>query len=130
MASETVFTPKGITLSLSECSPDALVLAIGGELDTYSINDFKDFLATAEQSSQKLIVLDLRELTFIDSSGLGAIIGLQIRVRDQQRRLVVCPSFVVSKIFDIGGMAAVLQTAATPEVLFAAELAGNESPAA
>ena len=44
---------------------------------------------TLSRSQARLVVLDLRELTFIDSSGVHAIVSAGIRARKGGRRLVL-----------------------------------------
>jgi anti-sigma B factor antagonist len=109
--------PDGIHVDYQEPAAGIALIIVGGELDLYSLDEFKSALSTAEHSDRELMILDLRELTFIDSSGLGAIIGVQGRALKSERRLVVCPSEIVSKTFEITGLHRVLATAATPEEL-------------
>lgn len=105
----------GIQTSYQEVSPHAALVTVSGELDLYSLDEFKAVLSSAEQTGHDLVVLDLRELGFIDSSGLGAIIGMQGRSQKVDRRLIVCPSEVVTKTFEVTGLHRVLKTADRPE---------------
>jgi anti-sigma B factor antagonist len=55
--------------------PGATVLAVSGELDLATISLLKD--AVTEHLKQAThVVLDLSEMTFCDSTGLGAFVGL------------------------------------------------------
>jgi anti-anti-sigma factor len=65
---------------------DAYTLALFGELDIASCTELEEELELAEMSSAKLIVLDLRGLDFIDSSGLHAIVDAH---RHAAKRLIV-----------------------------------------
>ena len=65
-----------------------LVLALNGELDLTT----SDALAQAldeilNHFPQKQVALDLGEVDFIDSSGLGVILGRYRRLRQQGRQL-------------------------------------------
>jgi len=112
-------TPQiGIQTSFQEVSESASLVTVSGELDLYSLDEFKDVLSAAEQAGHRLVVLDLRELGFIDSSGLGAIIGVQGRAQKAGRRLIVCPSEVVTKTFEVTGLHRVLKTADSPQDIF------------
>jgi anti-anti-sigma factor len=53
----------------------ATVVTPRGRLDLLSAADFKARLAQAVADGGKRIVVDLGEVTFVDSSGLGALIG-------------------------------------------------------
>lgn len=52
-----------------------------GELDAFTVSQFRE--ALAELSSTPRLVIDLSEVPFIDSAGLGALIGGIRRVREQ-----------------------------------------------
>lgn len=82
------------------------MVKVSGELDLYSNEEFRSVLGQAEDSENALIVLDLLELGFIDSSGLGAVIGLQGRCQKSERRLVIVvePEGVIAKTFEVTGL--------------------------
>jgi anti-anti-sigma factor len=67
-------------------------LRLQGELDLHTCHLFRDRLTELVHGAQSLLVLDLTELQFIDSSGLGALLIL-LRVPEAQRpRIVLAPS--------------------------------------
>jgi len=104
----------GIQSSYEEKNKIAVV-TITGELDLYSLDEFKTVLGTAEKSECTVILLDLRELEFIDSSGLGAIIGLQGRASKQNKKIVICPSEVVAQTLKLTGLHRVIRSVSSPE---------------
>jgi anti-sigma B factor antagonist len=62
---------------------------------------------TLNETQARLVVLDLRELTFIDSSGMHAIVRAGTRARQSGRRLVlvrVPPN--VERVFTLAGISA------------------------
>jgi anti-anti-sigma factor len=66
------------TLSVQEVHdmpPGTTVLAVSGELDLATISLLKDTV-TAHLQADRHVVLDLAELMFCDSTGLGAFVGL------------------------------------------------------
>lgn len=65
------------------------VIAPEGELDVARVDDFRDALADAAREGAAAVVVDLSEVSFIDSSGLGAIVELHNRLRRDGRRLAV-----------------------------------------
>jgi anti-anti-sigma factor len=69
-------------------SDDRIALAFRGELDLGTASQFRDRLADAERDGTTMVV-DLRSVTFIDSSGIGEILGAHQRARRAGRRLVV-----------------------------------------
>lgn len=68
---------------------DHLLLRIGGELDLHSRTAFVEGLTELQRQTPHLIVLDLSDLKFVDSSGLGALLAI-LRVPEESRpRLVL-----------------------------------------
>ncbi len=72
-----------------ERSAPGVVLRITGELDLASGSKFERELEAVEEAKPELLVIDLRGLSFIDSSGLRLLLVAAQRARDEQRRLVV-----------------------------------------
>jgi anti-sigma B factor antagonist len=63
-------------------------VVLDGELDLVTASRFREQLTDLEDDAPTLIV-DLRELRFLDSSGIGELVAAQQRARRGQRRLVV-----------------------------------------
>jgi anti-anti-sigma factor len=78
------------------------VVSLRGELDASTVPGLAEELASGADS---LVVLDLNQLTFIDSSGLGAIHVARQRVINDGGVLVVCrPSPAVHRVLEITGL--------------------------
>ena len=60
-----------------------------GELDISTAQRLEDDLRRLEAERPALIVLDLQQLTFMDSTGLRLLITADIRARQEERRLVI-----------------------------------------
>lgn len=76
----------------------------------------EDVLKDLEQESPQLIVLDLRELTFMDSTGLRVMVSADARARDQARRLTIVQGpEPVHRVFRITGLDDHLDIVETPE---------------
>jgi anti-sigma B factor antagonist len=56
------------------------VARVTGEVDTYTVPEVRQMLDVLPLVPSTRIVVDLRDVTFLDSSGLGAIIGLYHQV--------------------------------------------------
>jgi anti-anti-sigma factor len=65
------------------------LLRLTGELDMAGADQFERLLAADQTSEAETFVLDMRELSFIDSSGLRALIMADRRVRAEGRRFIV-----------------------------------------
>jgi anti-anti-sigma factor len=64
-------------------------LALTGELDIAGASRVEQELERIEQEPPATIVLDLRALAFMDSTGLRVILAADGRAREQERRLVI-----------------------------------------
>jgi anti-anti-sigma factor len=64
-------------------------LVVSGELDLASAEVLEASLKDLESSEPEVLVLDLRELEFMDSTGLRVVIAADARARERGGRLVV-----------------------------------------
>jgi anti-anti-sigma factor len=78
--------PPPFACSCTNGGLDAARVHVGGELDMATTPRLE---RTLSQLQARLVVLDLRELAFIDSCGVHAIVGAGIRARRAGRRLVL-----------------------------------------
>ncbi|GAA1971285.1 hypothetical protein GCM10009817_09060 [Terrabacter lapilli] len=60
---------------------------LAGEIDTYTVAELRRSFDAIEVGPGGAVVVDLREVTFLDSSGIGALIGLHQRVESARGRL-------------------------------------------
>jgi anti-sigma B factor antagonist len=65
------------------------LLRMTGELDMAGVDRFERLLTAEGTAQAETFVIDLRGLTFIDSSGLRALIIADQRVRDEGGRFIV-----------------------------------------
>jgi len=68
---------------------EATVLNIGGELDAVSVPDLRPALDQILAEGSPQIVVDLAHLRLIDSSGVGALVYLFRRAREQGGHVAV-----------------------------------------
>jgi anti-sigma B factor antagonist len=69
--------------------PGRVIVALSGELDLASAPKLDDELKHVEERGVEVIVLDLQALSFMDSSGLRALLAADARAREAGRRLVL-----------------------------------------
>jgi anti-anti-sigma factor len=81
-------SPPNLTID-AEAGPDAYVLRIEGELDIAGCVQLDRALLEAERTQARRIILDLEELAFIDSSGLGVLLMASRRSASNGNRLEV-----------------------------------------
>jgi anti-sigma B factor antagonist len=63
-----------VSIKHSFPSPDTAVLRPRGRLDLANANHLKDLVDEVVQSGHRVVVVDLDRTTFLDSSGLGALV--------------------------------------------------------
>ena len=74
---------------ISERKGDTIHLSLSGELDIASAPGIEEALQEAEAQNPAVILLDLRKLEFMDSTGLRTVLSADARAREAGRRLVV-----------------------------------------
>ena len=85
------------------------LIELSGEVDLYTAPRFKDDLVALIETGVHDIVIDLSQVTFIDSTALGVIISGVKRMREREGRLaIVAGSRLVVRILDITGLDKVL----------------------
>jgi anti-anti-sigma factor len=82
-------------MKVEQQAPDVFRVGLGGELDVTKAYTMDEELRAIERREPSVIVLDLRELRFLDSSGLARIIAADRRATKGQWRFCVvrgCPT--------------------------------------
>ncbi len=80
-------------------------LVVSGELDLASAEELEANLKQLESSEPEVLMLDLRELEFMDSTGLRTVIAADARAKERGGRLVVVrASEEVDRVFRLTRM--------------------------
>ena len=80
---------KGLALTIEQLDGDAIRIGLRGELDLEHAYTFDEELKRVEALQPECICIDLRELTFLDSSGLGRLVAARRRAMKAGHRLVL-----------------------------------------
>ena len=80
--------PNEFSLRTEE-SEDRLQIVPAGELDLYTSKRFDSAIRAAEEKQPVILILDLRELTFIDSTGIRSLTRAVKRAKKRDVRLVL-----------------------------------------
>jgi anti-anti-sigma factor len=84
--------------------PDAVRVSLEGELDLSNVLYVEEEIRKAEKRKPAL-VLDLRKLRFLDSTGLRVIVSAHQRARNQGRKLRIVPGGeAVRRLFRLSGL--------------------------
>ncbi len=94
----------------------ATVIVVSGELDLATSPALEEQLQLVSDGGVDLLVIDLRRLEFMDSTGLSVILRAHQRLAEQGRRLsLVKGSAQVQRLLDLTGVAQRLVLVETPE---------------
>lgn len=81
-----------------------LVELEGPRLDASSAEDFKDALKEMIDRGERRLILDFTRVQFMDSSGLGAIVGSLKYMGSSGTIEIACPSDTIMKILKLTRM--------------------------
>jgi len=88
----------------TEAREGMTLVTLGGELDIYTVASFRQDLEELDPASAP-VVIDLTQVTLLDSSGLGALVSLLNRARSGQGQLgLICPHRRLRRVFEITGL--------------------------
>ena len=106
-------------------APGLARVALSGELDMATAPQLADALAKLPDGTA-IVILDLSELAFMDSSGLHVIVAAQARLAQAGCRIVlVRGGSQVQRLFELTGTERLLEFVSAPDTL---DLATVPSP--
>jgi anti-sigma B factor antagonist len=111
-----------VDLSLSTRTVgDHTIVAVGGEIDVYTAPKLREQLIDLVSAGSYHIVVDMENVEFLDSTGLGVLVGglKRVRAHDGSLRLV-CTQERILKIFRITGLTKVFPIHASVDEAVAA----------
>jgi anti-sigma B factor antagonist len=92
------------------------VLKPNGDLDVYTVGSLRDAIGTMIEADTPRVVVDLDQVPFMDSSGLGALMGGVRRLREAGGDLAIaCTREQHLKLFAITGFGEGVSIAPTVE---------------
>jgi anti-sigma B factor antagonist len=81
------------------------VLEVSGEIDVYTAPQLRERLIALVEDGARQVVVDLSRVEFLDSTGLGVLVGALKRLRGVNGDLaLVCAQERLLKIFRITGL--------------------------
>ena len=84
------------------------VVTVAGEIDLYTAPALRDGLTEAIESGALQLAVDLRSVPFMDSMGLGVLIGARRRLAEREGKIaLVCEDGPVRRVLDVSGLATV-----------------------
>ena len=84
---------------------DSAVLSLQGEVDVANSDEFKRAALALLEGGVKRLVVDLSRTEYIDSAGLGILVGLLKRTNESHLELIVAGAQPrVQRVFEITGL--------------------------
>ena len=86
-------------------SADTRVIEAGGEVDMGAAPELRDAVGRAIEEGVSLLVIDLSDARFIDSTAIGILVSARGRLMEQGGRLeLVCTEPNLLRIFQVVGI--------------------------
>ncbi len=110
-------------LKLGHHNKDGIeVVDVEGEIDIYTAPRLRELLIDLASKNSCQLVINMDKVGFLDSTGLGVLVGGLKRVRAHDGSLdLVCPQERILKIFRIAGLTKVFGIHQTLEQAIAAQ---------
>jgi stage II sporulation protein AA (anti-sigma F factor antagonist) len=107
--SEAPPPPEALSIDVSRPSEGVLLVQLTGEADIVSIAELRRRLGDLEAAMPGHVVFELAGLSFIDSSGINALVLAVRRIEEQGGTAVLAaPSPEARRVFDIIGLSQVV----------------------
>ena len=82
----------------------AVVLSLAGELDLYNAEEVRGALLNACADDPQILVVDLGEVRFIDSTALGVLIEARSRMADRSGFRLAAPGLETRRALEVSGL--------------------------
>lgn len=97
-------------------SPVIKVVQPSGILDSTKASQFRHHISDVVNTNADVILVDLKDVTFIDSSGLGALVVALKSVRAAGRKMYICSiNAQIKMLFELTSMDRVFEVFADQE---------------
>lgn len=81
------------------------VVDLTGEVDAYTSARFREAMIELIENGATNLVISMEKVEYIDSSGLGALVGGLKRISEREGKIViVCNNPQIRKVFEITGL--------------------------
>jgi anti-sigma B factor antagonist len=82
----------------------AVILSLAGELDLYNAEEVRGALLAACADEPRVLVVDLEEVRFIDSTALGVLIEARSRMADRNGFRLASPGLETRRALEVSGL--------------------------
>jgi anti-sigma B factor antagonist len=111
-------TPEPSLASATHDRAGWKIVVVEGEIDLSTAPALRQTLATETDGGANRVAVDLRSVGFMDSMGLGVLIGARRRLTELGGDLaLVCVGGPVRRVLDVSGLADIFTIVASDESL-------------
>ena len=103
----------------------AVLVRLRGELDVYNAGLVREALVNAAERGGSRLVVDLQEVTFVDSTVLGVLVEARTHLHDRRSFLLAAPGFEVRRALEVSGLDRHFEVHDTVDSALAAKLASD-----
>jgi len=95
---------------------DRVLVSVTGEVGVAAENQFREALASAISQETPCLVVDLADVPFMASAGVGVLMGIRAVLAARGASLVLAsPQPAVARVLEVTGAADLIPVAAAPE---------------
>jgi anti-sigma B factor antagonist len=97
-------------------NPEVRVMQPSGRLDVTNVNQFRREVSDMAITKPKFLLINLKDISFMDSSGLGALVAALKTIRTAGGELILCSlTDQVQMLFDLTSMGTIFKVYSSPE---------------
>ena len=97
--------PTTLELTLSQRDGETVVVSAAGELDVNTAPELREQLARLAADDVRRVVVDLTDVSFVDSTALSVLVSALKRLRQADGDLeLASPNPSVRRVFEITGL--------------------------
>jgi anti-sigma B factor antagonist len=93
-----------LELELRSSDAQGVVVTISGEIDMATAPQLRELLNQLVDDGSMTILLDCRDLAFLDSSGIGVLVAVRNRIGDRGTLTLEAPQPHVRKVLELTGV--------------------------
>lgn len=82
----------------------AVLVSLAGELDLYNAEEIRASLLEVLAAEPQLLVVDLQQVTFIDSTALGVLIEARSKMADRNGFRLAAPGLEARRALEVSGL--------------------------
>ena len=83
---------------------DAVVVRLAGEIDLYNAHEVRDVLLDESGKAPERLVVELSQVTFVDSTALGVLIEARAKLPNKRAFLVASPQLETRRALEVSGL--------------------------